>query len=155
MNLSEPQEYNLKIGNDFSYELSQSGKLCKFSRPATVRGIAKLYTVTMGKTLIYVGIAKQPMSSRLNYGFKSNGKAGYHGYKWKNIREDLKLNVWVAKSGNEYVSLSDIEVIEAEVAYLCRHLSGQWPTYQHEIHFHQSKHIHRKLAQAIYENATN
>ena len=95
------------------------------------------------------------MSARLNYGFKSNGQSGYYSYKWKNIREDLKLNVWVAKNGNEYASLSEIEIIEAEVAYLCRHLFGQWPKYQHEIHFHQSEHVHRKLARVIYEKATN
>ncbi len=154
MKLIEHQEYFLKIQDNYSYELSQNRDVCKFSSPSTVQGIAKLYTVTQGKTLIYVGITKQAMSSRLNYGLKAKGKSGYYGYKWKNIRSNLKLNIWAGKSQNDFIPFNDMEIIEAEVAYLCRHLSSQWPKHQNEIHFHQSKLSHQRLALEIYELAT-
>ncbi len=155
MTLNEPQQYNLLIANDFSYKLSQNDAVCLFSKPATVRGIAKLYTVVQDNVLLYVGIAKQPMSSRLNNGFKANGRNGYHGYKWKTIRDNLKLNIWTASENTEYISFEEIEIIEAEVAYLCRRNSGQWPRHQHEIHFHQSNSTHRELAKIIYDAASN
>ncbi|SMM99577.1 hypothetical protein SPONN_709 [uncultured Candidatus Thioglobus sp.] len=121
-----------------------------FSEPASKPAIAKLYTITQGKTLLYVGITKQRVSSRLNYGLKANGKKGYHGYKWKDITDVLQLGVWTIKDGNNYIDSSEIEIIEAEVVYLCRHKANQWSKYQYEIHFHQSKKHHRDLATEIY-----
>ncbi|MBT3933317.1 MAG: hypothetical protein HOF35_03565 [Bacteroidetes bacterium] len=52
---------------------------------------------------------------------------------------------------DENITSSDFEAIEAEVAYFCRDISGHWPMYQQEIHFHQSNEMHRKLAKKIYE----
>lgn len=46
-----------------------------------------------------------------------------------------------------------MEILEAEVAYLCRQRAGQWPTYQHEIHFHPSDAWLRDAAEQIYEHA--
>ena len=154
MKLNNPQKYDLKIDKDLSYTLMQKGNICTFSKPLTVRGIAKLYTISQNKKLYYVGIAKQPMSSRINGGLKAKGKNGYSGYKWKNIKGNLQLNVWTAEEDGKYISFNEIEIIEAEVAYLCRNISNNWPKYQHEIHFHQSKNKHRKLAKTIYDTAT-
>ena len=44
--------------------------------------------------------------------------------------------------------------VEAEVAFLCRQESGQWPEYQHEIHFYPSVKRHRTAAKTVYERAT-
>ncbi|MBC8401740.1 MAG: hypothetical protein H8E14_09655 [Candidatus Marinimicrobia bacterium] len=154
MKLNKIQKYDLKIDKDFSYTLSQNGKRCTFTNPLTVSGVAKLYTVAQDKILFYVGIAKQSMASRINGGLKAEGKNGYYGYKWKGIRSNLHLNVWTAEIDGKYISLNELEIIEAEVAYLCRQLSDNWPKHQHEIHFHQSNSNHRELAKIIYDAAT-
>ncbi|UAA38329.1 hypothetical protein KIH87_16825 [Paraneptunicella aestuarii] len=152
MKLIEPQEYNLLINNDDSYSLKRDGKDCQFSKPSTTKDLAKLYTVSEGQDLLYVGITTRSMSERLRSGFRASGKNGYHGYKWKKYQKvELKLNVWLVTSIDGYLSRHGMEIIEAEVAYFCRLLSGQWPKYQHEIHFHQSTDIHRDLALTIYK----
>ncbi len=125
MNLNEPQDYKLKLLSGGSYELRNSEGVAGFSKPASTRGVGKLYTISHAGTLIYVGIAQQPMSARLNYGFKANGKGGYHGYKWKHLSHTLALSIWTASKNSEYVSLREMETIEAEVAFLCRKDAGQ------------------------------
>lgn len=153
MKLNDPQNYTIRLLSEAGYELSQNSKKVKFSKPASARGVAKLYTLSHDGKLLYVGIAQQPMAGRLNFGFKAEGKGGYHGYKWKNLTQTLKLSVWTASLNNEYVSLREMETIEAEVAYLCRHQSSQWPEYQHEIHFFPSSNMHREAAMRIYNHA--
>jgi hypothetical protein len=150
--LLPPQQYYLQI-HDAGYTLSSDGNACTFSSPASTRGVAKLYTLAHRTSLLYVGIATQPMSSRLTYGFRAKGKGGYYGYKWKNLRHELKLSVWTARMGDAPASLRDLETVEAEVAFLCRHRSGQWPQYQHEIHFYPSAEHHRLGASLVYEHA--
>jgi hypothetical protein len=147
--LNEPQSFELALSDGW-YRLSQSSLACKFSAPATMRGVAKLYTVSSDDSLLYVGIAQQPMSARLSYGFKANGKGGYHGYKWKFLETTLRLSIWTAKLHGVYASLRVMETIEAEVAFICRHTAGQWPTHQHEIHFYPSEQWHRDAAAKIY-----
>jgi hypothetical protein len=147
-------DYDLSISDGW-YCLSQKSVNCKFSAPATTRGIAKLYTISCDDSLLYVGIAKQPMASRLSYGFKANGIGGYHGYKWKFLETNLKLSIWTANLNGVYAPLHVMEVIEAEVAFICRQRSGQWPTHQHEIHFSPSEDWHREAAVQIYEHATD
>jgi len=153
MVLSAPQDYVIELKDGGSYRLSTGAGVCTFSKPATVRSLAKLYTLSDAGVLVYVGIAEQPMSSRLNYGFKASGKGGYHGYKWKGLKQRLALSVWTAQVDGKPASLREMETIEAEVAYTCRHQSGQWPAYQHEIHFYQSLPKHRAAAQRIYDHA--
>ena len=159
MKLCERQRYTLIVRKSFSYELSQNGKVCQFSKPSTKPKVTKIYTVTIGKKLIYVGISNQSMASRLNYGLKANVKSGYTGYKWKKLYDQrLTLNIWFFKSRKEeYIRLTkkkirEIEAIEAEVVYLCRNKTKQWPEYQHEIHFHKSDAKQRKYAQSIYKD---
>jgi hypothetical protein len=103
--------------------------------------------------LFHVGIAQQPMASRLSYGFRANGKGGYHGYKWKGLTQRMALSVWTAMIDDEPAPLREMETVEAEVAFRCREQSGQWPAYQHEIHFYKSAPEHRATARRIYEHA--
>ena len=143
------QQYRLRLENG-SYTLLQGREECSFSPPASTRGVAKLYTLSRRTQLIYVGIAKQPMSARIRYGLTADGKKGYHGYKWKGINATFDLNVWTGQVRGRYVPLDEMETIEAEVAFLCRERTGQWPRYQHEIHFFQSLKRHRDAASLIY-----
>ena len=99
MTLYEPQDYTLELVEGRNYCLRTEAGICTFSSPSTVRGLAKLYTVSDHGTLLYAGIAEQPMSSRLRSGFNASGKGGYHGYKWKDLRQELALSVWTAKIG--------------------------------------------------------
>jgi hypothetical protein len=153
MVLNEPQNYTLELLEGATYRLHAEGEVCTFSRPASVPGVAKLYAVSDAGVLYYVGIAQQAMSSRLNFGFKANGKGGYHGYKWKDLKQRLALSVWTATIDGSPASLRDLETVEAEVVFRCREQSGQWPAYQHEIHFYLSGTAHRAAAQRIYEQA--
>jgi len=152
MILIEPQNYWIKLLDGGSYRLSTDSGTCKFSKPATLRGTAKLYTLSNSGSLIYVGIAQQPMSARLNYGLKAKGKAGYHGYKWKHLKQRLRLSIWTIKKYGSSNPIKELETVEAEVAFLCRQRSGRWPLYQHEIHFHTSKESHRRAAEHIYNH---
>jgi hypothetical protein len=135
MVLNEPQDYSLELVEGGNYRLHANAGVCTFSKPSTVRGLAKLYTVSDAGVLLYVGIAQQPMSSRLKFGFNASGKGGYHGYKWKGLKQRLALSVWTAAIGGKSAPLREMETVEAEVAFRCREQSGQWPAYQHEIHF--------------------
>lgn len=152
MNLNPPQDYEIQLLDGGSYRLCVSGKVCTFTKPASVRGVAKLYTLSEGTSLLYVGIAEQPLSSRLNFGFKATGKGGYHGYKWKELRRPLALSVWTARVGEHPASLREMETVEAEVVFCCRQESGQWPSHQHEIHFYLSRPEHRATARTIYRH---
>jgi hypothetical protein len=153
MVLNEPQDYSLELVDRGSYRLHTRAGVCTFSKPSTLRGLAKLYTVSDAEGLLYVGIAQQPMSSRLNFGLNARGKGGYHGYKWKGLKQRLGLSVWTASIGGRSVPIQEMETVEAEVAFCCREQSGQWPTYQHEIHFYPSLAGHRAAAQRIYDHA--
>ena len=152
MKLDDPSNFDLSLTGG-TYKLRSGDSPAKFAAPASTRGIAKLYTLSNGPSLVYVGIAQQPMSSRLSYGFRANGKSGYYGYKWKGHEGTLQLSVWTAQTNGSYVSLRELETIEAEVAFLCRHESGQWPAHQHEIHFYPSEPWHRDAAARIYSHA--
>ena len=153
MTLNTPQDYTVEIVDGIRYAIRASGVLCSFTAPATTRGLPKLYTVSRDGALVYVGIAEQPMSARLNFGFKASGKGGYHGYKWKHLTERLALSVWTAHDEGGTVSIREMETVEAEVAFLCRLESHQWPAFQHEIHFYASTEAHRVAAKTIYDHA--
>lgn len=153
MMLNEPQDYTIELVEGGGYCLSTGAGVCSFSKPSTVRGLAKLYTVCSDGVLCYVGIAQQPMSSRLSFGFNASGRGGYHGYKWKGIKKKLALSVWTAQIDEKPVPLREMETVEAEVAFRCREQSGQWPAYQHEIHFYPSFVEHRVAAHRIYDHA--
>lgn len=150
--LESPHDFEISLA-DGRYSLIRDSSRCQFSRPLRLRRVAKLYAISSDGSLVYVGIIKQPISARLGYGFRANGKRGYHGYKWKFLEGSLRLSVWTARSNAVYASLDQMEIVEAEVAYLCRHRSGQWPTHQNEIHFFPSESWHRDAATQVYEHA--
>lgn len=153
MKLLSPQAYSLELVDEGPYRLYSEGIACKFSKPASSKKHPKLYTLASEGKLVYAGIASQSMSSRLASGFRANGKGGYHGYKWKKLRHRLALNVWTAEQEGSPSTLRDLEAVEAEVAFLCRQQSGQWPEFQHEIHFYPSLPVHRSAAAEIYFHA--
>jgi len=152
MTLCDPQDFEMTMSNGW-YRLAKGELACKFSGLATARGVSKLYTVSNDNSLLYVGVTRQSMAARIGYGFKANGQGGYHGYKWKLLESTLKISVWAAKEHDVYIPLREMETIEAEVAYVCRNQSGQWPTHQHEIHFYPSDQLHRDAASRIYSHA--
>lgn len=152
MRLSTPQTYLLERPEGAAYSVFVGDQKCNFSRPASVGKLPKLYTLSFNCSLIYVGVASQSMSARLALGFRASGKGGYHGYKWKELRQRLTLNVWTAEEDGKSATLRDLEIIEAEVAFICRHVSGQWPSHQHEIHFYPSSEKHRQAASLIYSH---
>lgn len=121
-----------------------------FVSPATKPG-SKIYLVSLGGHLHYVGFTKQGMASRINAGLKAEGAHGYHGYKWRELRRPLTLDVFCIDGRK--VSDGYLEAIEAEIAFLCRQKSEQWPLSQMEIHFQRSRSPHRELASEIYERA--
>ena len=151
--LESPLDYDLTLSDGW-YRLSKNELSCKFSRPATLPRVAKIYTISCDDSLLYVGIARRSMATRLSHGFKANGIGGYHGYKWKLLETHLQLSIWTAKINDIYAPLHVMEIIEAEVAFSCRLISGQWPTHQHEIHFSTSEDWHRDAANKIYSHAT-
>jgi hypothetical protein len=152
MKLDAPFDCLLEVAAG-TYRVVRGDVPCQFNAPFSTRGVAKLYTLACDHSLLYVGIAQQSMAGRLRDGFSATGKGGYWGYKWKDLERTLKLTVWTAKSDGQHVSLRELETVEAEVAFLCRQLSGQWPAFQHEIHFYPSAPSHRDAAAEIYTRA--
>lgn len=112
----------------------------KFSGFSTKK-IPKLYVVVAEGLIVYVGVTRQSMSNRLRYGFKANGRNGYHGYAWRNKHARVSLYVWSARAD---LSLLEVETIEAEVVFLIRKSTGAWPDCQTEIHFHRASEDHKK-----------
>jgi len=152
MKLSKPQKYELKFLASLNYIVKGQNGEEKFSAPASSKATPKLYVVCDSKVIHYVGITRQSMATRLRQGFNANGVHGYHGYKWKNNADKLELSIWVLENVEPDKAYQELETIEAEIVFLCRLHSNQWPESQHEIHFHKSKEFHRKCAQQVYEH---
>ncbi|WP_057936266.1 hypothetical protein [Algoriphagus resistens] len=97
----------------------------------------KIYVIKSEEDFLYVGYASQSLITRLNQGFRANGKNGYHGYKWKKL-EKVEVHVFVfpiladtpAKESRLF-----FEAIEAELVFQIRTQTGKWPLSQNEIHF--------------------
>ncbi|MBU1179723.1 hypothetical protein KJ885_02165 [Patescibacteria group bacterium] len=126
--------------------LPQHQKLKTFISPATLNKVPKIYLIRYKSKVIYVGITAQSISNRLRYGLNAQGKNGYHGYKWKKIKEPLRLCIYTFKNDTE----ERVEAIEAEIVYLIRNKTGAWPEYQTEIHFHNATESEKKIAERIY-----
>lgn len=146
--MTVPHEFHLILKNRKITSIEHEGVQIKgFKSPLTENGLPKLYVVKHGSKIIYVGIASQSLSNRLRYGFQAKGKAGYHGYRWKDLSE-VDLIVWCFPEK----SLSYIEGIEAELVYLIRNCTGKWPEYQTEIHFHNTTDKETETAKKIFES---
>jgi len=103
----------------------------------------KLYMVTSQKEIVYVGIAKQSLAARLRYGFNSNGKGGYYGYRWAKQNGRYCVHCW---QFDEKIGMEELETVEAEIVFLIRKSTEKWPKHQTEIHFHKSEKYHREIA---------
>jgi len=136
MKITNYTRYTISVQRDHSYSIVAPDGKGHFIKPDTQAG-QKLYLVGYGRKLHYVGITNRPMSARISMGLKAKGKNGYHGYAWKKIREPLTLHV-ICWGGNRNLR-KEIEAIEAEIAFLCRRKTGEWPLSQTEIHFRPPK----------------
>lgn len=107
----------------------------------------KIYVLVDNAKILYVGTTKMNIKNRLRSGLLANGKNGYHGYKWKK-HSNLKILIW----NFENLDKVQIENIEAELAFLTRLETKQWPLLQNEIHFNNKFPDGQKFAKEIYNH---
>lgn len=150
MKLIGPMRYKLSFDAK-TFRVTCPKGTAKFSGPATSK-LPKLYVVSAGGGLLYVGTTKQSMRNRLRYGFTAAGRGGYYGYAWRHGTTEATLDVWCQEDARDG-SMVEMETVEAEVVFLAR-CAGQWPPGQTEIHFHPSTQTHRDIAVAIWSAAT-
>ena len=148
MPLLGPFTYQIKFTPNEITEVSSPNGDSKFSGNAFL-SVPKLYVVSDGKKPIYIGQTRQPIGNRMRSGFKSDGSHGYHGYAWRHCGTSATIDVWVQEAEEDP---DWIETVEAEVVFLIRQEYGQWPQYQTEIHFHQSKPVHRAAARKVVDH---
>jgi hypothetical protein len=118
---------------------------------------SKVYVISADNEIVYVGSSKQPIRSRLDGALKVKGDRGYRGYPWKNSQQKLTLDVWLF-SNYELLKGSrcmNAETIEAEVVFLIRLNTGNWPKHQAEIHFHHALEEHKQIASKIYQTISD
>lgn len=151
MKIAGPERYMLTFSADKCAVTCRKGTT-NFSGLAT-RKLPKLYTVSLEKRLIYVGITRRRMRDRIRDGFTASGENGYHGYAWRHSFTEAALDIWCHEDPPVENPDRDIETIEAEVVFLAR-LAGQWPEGQTEIHFHPSSQEHRDIAAQIWQTLT-
>lgn len=144
-------ELNLKDNKIKSWTDFNSGEIIpKLSKPLTSSDY-KIYVISFQKKVLYVGTTKSSIKSRLNSGLKANGKNGYHGYKWKD-EKNIRIFIWNFSELNKV----QIENIEAELAFVVRTKTGEWPESQNEIHFNNSyQEKGKKIAEKMYEEIIN
>lgn len=152
MNLLGPSRFKVTYTPTDKAILCELGK-SKFSGHMTGKR-PKLYIFSRDGLPIYVGATVQSMASRMNLGWKANGKGGFYGYRFRHEGSEIDLDVWVdtdavVERTDGMRSGSDIETVEAEIVYLLRHRTKQWPAYQTEIHFYQSNPEHRREAEKV------
>lgn len=146
MKLIGPDNYTLTVRDGTASVNSSNGKP-HFVHPATAKKKPKLYVISKNGKLLYAGVTKRPMATRLRDGSTADGSHGYHGYTWLKKDDVLLLHVWYLDYSAE--TAKNLETIEAEVVFLFRHKSGQWPSEQTEIHFHESNELHKAFAKTI------
>ena len=149
MKIGEPNKYALRLKHSNGYEVVLAGTIRPNFHAPDTRDCPKLYVISEGQDIHYVGVTNQPMSNRINNGLKASGIKGYHGYKWRKLKGTLNLRVWSFKRAMNPCFRKQIETIEAEFAYLVRSELGNWPLSQNEIHFHQSNNDHRTAAKKM------
>ena len=133
MNIVSLNRYEIKVSKTDYKCISVNGKTTShFITPDTKAKIQKLYVLKNSKEIYYVGVTSLSMSSRLGIGYRAKGEQGYHGYKWIGKIPGAELLVWCFTKSDR----SPVEAIEGELVYLVRNLTGKWPKYQMEIHFH-------------------
>jgi len=124
---------HLKYPNDFEPQFKTSD-------------LAKIYLVKDESFYKYVGATIQPIHTKLYQGLNSNGKTGYHGYKWKNL-DKVEFFVWTFKGIDKY----QMEAIEAEFVFQIRSKYGKWTDCQNEIHFNNKFPFAKELGKDLFE----
>ena len=147
MQMSEPLTYRITFNAVGITGVMALDGSAKFSGPATSKK-PKLYVVAHNQQPLYVGVTRQSIRDRLRAGFQAKGNHGYYGYQWRHSLSSADVDIWLQKGG-DMDNMADIETVEAEVVFLIRQNSGQWPEFQTEIHFHRSNAMHRVAAQKI------
>ncbi|PAQ01091.1 hypothetical protein LRP31_24120 [Mesorhizobium mediterraneum] len=152
MNLQGPLRYKVV------YTPQKPSIICERGTPRFAGNASganpKLYIFSRDGVPIYVGATIRSMGARMRDGWKASGENGFYGYRFRHEGSAVDLDVWadvdpVRRRDAGMRSGSDIETIEAEVVYLLRHRTGQWPAYQTEIHFYQSNFEHRREAERV------
>jgi len=166
MEYSGPYCYTLQLSGDENKRVISKkvyiGKVSKFKIPVTKDKIPKIYVLKHNKQVVYVGYASQSIGKRLGQGVGANGLNGYHGYKWKQVSE-LELLVFVFNKelkGNKHIGdkpfIDFAEAVEAEIVFLVRQNTGNWPRFQNEIHFNNSNNtIEREKVKTMALNIYN
>jgi hypothetical protein len=149
MKMLGPEMYKLTFDAKGYAVVCQKGTT-KFSGLACSK-LPKLYIISADGSILYVGITKQRLSARLRLGFSAAGQTGYYGYAWRHKFTKAMLTVWAHEDAPGEDSVRDIETVEAEVVFLARTHLREWPLGQTEIHFHQSTHMHRRVAEKIWK----
>lgn len=70
MTLNEPQDYWIELLPGGTYRLTSELGECLFSKPATISGVAKLYTLSDESDLIYVRYSKTADGGTLKFGIQ-------------------------------------------------------------------------------------
>ena len=149
MKYSGPHCYQFKIDDSVEFRKTMSieleGNPTRFAAPLTKNKVPKIYVMKIKGEIVYIGYTSQSITTRLNNGLRANGKTGYHGYKWKNEIDQIELLVFVFddtlthdKEQNKRI-INFVEAIEAELVYQYRAQMGNWPKFQHEIHFNNKE----------------
>lgn len=143
------QHYHCKIEDGRIKPVSLDGQnVASFRNPAT-QPCEKLYLIKHGHSFCYIGKTSRPIAQRMYVGFNPHTETGYHGYPWRNLE---RVDVFVWPTG---LDKKETETVEAEVVFLVRKNTGQWPLHQTEIHFHnpvgKSKKRLRETAKSLYE----
>jgi len=147
-----PYYYRIKIKNRKIISLEKKDKrgemvrIKKFEKPVTKNKLPKIYVIKDKSNVVYVGITSQSIRNRLRYGLEARGRGGYHGYKFKDLN---KVNLFVF-CFNRTDSIRT-EAVEAEIVYLIRNKTGEWPKCQTEIHFHKATKKEKRMANLIYK----
>lgn len=150
--ITSRNQYEIKfLKTSKKYEIFHPpSKANHFITPDT-KSCFKVYVFMDGSEIIYVGVAKRAMSSRINDGLSAKGKHGYHGYKFKSkFNHLLKLFVFTFDGINQ----EDAESIDAEIVYQFRRKNGFWPRFQTEIHFN-NKLCNNEIVNEIYSALEN
>ena len=149
MQLSGPFAYRIRFDKNGIIGVEGPDRSTNFSGPASQK-VPKLYVISHDQQPLYVGVTKQRVRDRLRLGFQANSGHGYHGYAWRHHLSYAAVDVWLQEGSNR--DLVQIETVEAEVVFLIRQRFGQWPSYQTEIHFHESGATHRQAARDIIDH---
>jgi hypothetical protein len=156
MNLCGPVSFQLTYTST-NYQILGEEQQSRFSGHPSSRK-PKLYVFSRDNTPLYVGATIRPMGDRMRSGWKADGVGGFYGYRFRHDeQQQARLDIWtdidpVRQRDDGMRSGSDIETIEAEIVYLIRRRTEQWPAYQTEIHFYPSNYDHRREAMKVIDH---